>query len=521
MFTGQISQLKLADPARLQLLGYELLMNNQYEEALRYFQTNVLFHPDCVPAYIDLASALLDKAGTRRDHFTKAIEILRIALEIDPNNAIVYKILSEAYSSQSDFEQAYAYAHKAYELNPNKITVLINYANNLKFRGDLEQAAQLYRQVIQGEPNNVYAYYNLFLIEKVTPAMPEFEACKSIEDKVLDLSVDKKIYLYSALAKAYSDIVDYPVSFAYLKKANDLKRASFTDYNVTKDINAFDALQNTFTEELLESDLASIYHAYNAGDIAQVNKILGIDIREYPTPVFILGMPRSGSTLVEQIVSSHSLVHGGGELNYIRQACSGLYVNDARSLIKSLSLDGLRSRVVAYLELIKQSANGARYITDKMPGNFAYLGFIKLMLPQAKIIHTTRDPMATCFSCYKQLFEQSHPYSYDLDDLGRYYQSYSKLMQHYDNLFASPRNPIYEVNHEILVAQQHDATEQLLTYCDLDFELACLDYHKNTRTVNTASLAQVRKPIFISAKFEWENYKEFLQPLYQALAISP
>jgi hypothetical protein len=230
-------------------------------------------------------------------------------------------------------------------------------------------------------------------------------------------------------------------------------------------------------------------------------------------------MPRSGSTLVEQILASHPKIFGAGELNDFGTAVARLG-DRARApfpeLVRAMSEEDLRQLGTNYLDATTALAPEAARITDKMPFNFHFVGLIHLALPHARIIHTRRDPVDTCLSCFSTLFTAGQPYGYDLGELGRYYRGYAALMQHWRNVL--PNGVMLEVQYEELVDDLEDQARRLVAHCGLDWDETCLAFHKTQRPVLTASATQVRQPIYKSAVGRWRVYEEFLGPLTRALA---
>lgn len=239
-------------------------------------------------------------------------------------------------------------------------------------------------------------------------------------------------------------------------------------------------------------------------------------------PVFILGMPRSGTSLVEQILASHSHVHGAGEREEMLRLADRLpeLLNDSRTYpgcIDGLSISSSAEIADAFLKALKRLNPHAARITDKMPGNFHHVGLIATLFPNAKIIHCRRDPRDTCLSIFFGDFVGSHAYSYDLTNLGRYYRQYERLMAHWHKVLPGR---ILDVSYEDLVEQQEDWSRRMVKFCDLDWERGCLEFHKTSRNVQTRSNAQVRQPIYRSSIARWRPFETHLEPLVAALSAT-
>jgi len=238
--------------------------------------------------------------------------------------------------------------------------------------------------------------------------------------------------------------------------------------------------------------------------------------RSSPAQIFVLGMPRSGSTLIEQILASHPQIHGAGELTDFDTAVSST-LNAAEYPECVASLDGITLRRIgqSYLARLPAMADGRIRIVDKMPGNYLNVGLIRLALPNAKIIHTMRDPIDTCMSCYSKLFTLGHHYTYHLEELGRFYRGYSELMNHWRRVL--PPGAMIEVSYEEVVNDLEGQARRLIDYCGLPWDDRCIDFHGNSRPVKTASSVQVRKPLFRSSLQRWRRYESELAPLLREL----
>ncbi|MCR4299784.1 MAG: sulfotransferase, partial [Gallionella sp.] len=283
-------------------------------------------------------------------------------------------------------------------------------------------------------------------------------------------------------------------AFPHFLEGNKLKRATL-DYDPDETARRIDSIMRNF-------------------DMATMDRLRGGDPSHLP--VFILGMPRSGTTLVEQIISSYPGVHGAGELSdleaIMRRNVAGAAFPDN---LPSLDQARLAAWGADYVAGLQRRAPDARRITDKMPANFFAVGLIHLMLPNAKIIHVKRDPVDTCLSCFFQLFRNGQEFTYDLAELGRYYADYARLMEHWRKVL--PEGAFLDVRYEDIVADQEAQSRRLVGYCGLEWNDACLDFDKNRRAVRTASMTQVRQPIYRSSVERWRNYEKFLGPLFDTL----
>jgi hypothetical protein len=303
------------------------------------------------------------------------------------------------------------------------------------------------------------------------------------------------INLHFALGKAFADVDDNERSFHHLTLGNAGKRSQ----SVYDETNALENLARTrgaYTSEMISRNCCG-------GTPSEV-------------PVFIVGMPRSGSTLVEQILASHRDVHGAGEIGNFHTVMSDLGGPVAEALtlpeaVSRISGDQLSRLGTNYLHSIHAAAPAARRIVNKMLGNFRFVGLMALAMPGARFIHVQRDPIDTCVSCFSTLFSECIPYAYDLEELGRYYRAYAAVMEGWRMLL--PPGRMLEVKYEAVVADLEGQARRIVEHCGLDWDPTCLEFHRNSRTVRTASMAQVRRPLYKSSVGRWRAYERFLGPL--------
>jgi hypothetical protein len=308
--------------------------------------------------------------------------------------------------------------------------------------------------------------------------------------------------LHFGLAKAYDDIGERERGFAHLLRGNSAKRCQI-EYDEAATLSAFDRIAEVFTPELLAT-------RQNLGDPS-------------PTPVFIVGMPRSGTTLVEQTLASHHAVFGAGERREMAMGVLRLRTERPGAAgfpeaVVTMTGEAFRRLGADYVAALRPLAPDAVRITDKMPGNFAYLGLIRMVLPNARIIHLVRDPVDTSLSCFSKLFTDGMAYSYDLAELGRYHRTYQRLMAHWRSVL--PGNALLEVEYEALVEDFEAQARRLVAHCGLEWDPACLEFYKTSRPVQTASMTQVRQPIYRSSVGRWRPDAALLQPLLEALAAT-
>jgi len=322
---------------------------------------------------------------------------------------------------------------------------------------------------------------------------PHFTLVEALARDMESLPEEDQIYLHFALGKVYADLGQHERSFSHLIEGNALKRKQIV-YDEAAALAQLTRIRQLFTAEAMRK-------ARGFGDPSTV-------------PVFIIGMPRSGTTLVEQILASHPKIYGAGELSDFRAALASLRGSDGSR--PGLRAEELRQIGARYLERVRATAPAAERITDKMPANFRYAGLIHLAFPNARIIHTRRDPLDTCLSCFSILFAHNlQPFTYDLTEFGRYYRAYATLMEHWREVL--PLEQMLEVQYEELVANFEPLARRIVAYCGLEWDDACLEFYKTQRPVSTASAVQVREPIYRSSIGRWRPYEGMLRPLIKAL----
>ena len=448
-------------------------------------------HPDHAEGWL-AASRIALALGRRCD----AIDAAESAERRAPTNPLVADAVGTLLSSAGEQGRALTAYERAVTLAPRDPRIRYNRAAVRRFLGDLEGAETDYDQVIAAAPRDFEAYLNRAELRTQTPArnhVAELEAlaAQSFEDW------RSEVQIRYALAKEHEDLGSYAQSFAHLRHGAATRRRHM-NYDVTNDV-----------------DTANwIMQAFPAGPAAPAAGA--------PTdsPIFIVGLPRSGTTLVERILGSHSSVTSAGELDSFALAlvdaarrAAGRALPRRELVTASATLD-FAAVGRDYLERAYGTFGGAGRFIDKMPLNYLYCGLIRRALPNARIIHMTRDPMAAGYAMYKTLFKDGYPFSYDLKDIARYYAAYRRLMDHWRRTMPGT---IHEVSYESVVADQLAATRRLLAYCGLEWEDACAEFHLNPSASTTASAAQVRRPIYDSSVALWRRYETELSPLAEGL----
>ena len=510
-------------------LGIALEKQGKIDEAVARYERALMLKPDYAIAHNDLGIAL-EKQG-KIDEAVKHYE-RAIALKLDDANA--HNNLGVALVKQGRIDEAAAHYDRALVLNPGNLDALNNLAALLMKHGSIDDAMTYYRRTLVIDPDNAEAHHglgNIFTFQgkfddatahlgRAIAIRPDYAevylnlaeiknfrhddaglaALEALADRN-DLSSGKGPYIHFALAKALDDSGDYDRAFDHLLKGNSLKRRQI-HYDEKSEVQLFQRIAIAFDATLFD-------RFRGPGDPSSV-------------PIFVLGMPRSGSTLIEQILASHPQIHGAGELRDLDAAISSVLSAGNRAVpypecVPALAGDTLRRIGEAYLVRLPVPADRKTRITDKLPGNFLAIGMIRLILPNARIVHTVRNPIETCVSCYSKLFASGQYFSYDLAELGRYYHYYNKLMTHWRSVL--PPGAMLDVCYEEVVDDLEGQARRLIDYCGLPWDDRCLSFHRTIRPVKTASLVQVRKPLFRSSLQRWRRYESGLQPLLQELGM--
>ncbi len=451
----------------------------------------------------DYAEAHLNKgiAAHESGDPAAAMACFDAALALEPDNAVALNNKGISYREQNRPADALACYDRALDADPEYAEAHNNKGNALQELGRIDDAVACYLEALVHKSDYVEAFRNLTQARTFTEPDDAFNRMTALWEDGEGLSDEQRLQLAFGLGKACEDLGRFERSFELIEEANRLKRSTFS----------YDPSDNAGTfRRLIET----------AGDgFFDEGKETGCDDE---TPIFIVGMPRSGTSLVEQILASHSQVFGAGELDDLDRVLdralgseNGIAAIDRLGGLDASALEALGADYVARLEEV---SDGAAFVTDKMPFNFRYVGAIKLILPRAKVVHCRRHPMDTCWSIFKRHFVRTYRFAYDLEELGHYHALYEELMAHW-----RLRLPgfVHDIDYEDLVAQPERRTKELLAFCGLDWEDACMAFHETDRAVRTASAAQVRKPIYTDSVELWRRYETRLEPLRRALEVAP
>ncbi|CAN5118807.1 tetratricopeptide repeat-containing sulfotransferase family protein [soil metagenome] len=436
----------------------------------------------------------------RAEHTEQALEQIEQLLEVDPGNPGYRNQKAVILCKLGEYETALRIYDDLVQRHPDHAGLWMSYGHALKTAGRGEAAVDAYRRSITVDPRAGEAWWSLANLKTLRFSDADIEAMRGqLAGTALD--VEQRFHFEFALGKALEDRATYEESFAHYQRGNALRRETVR-YSADENQIRLRRSMETFTADFFQARAGS-----------------GCAARD---PIFIVGLPRAGSTLIEQILSSHPLVEGTMELPEIialtrelRQRTGDPQGNTYHDVLAGLDADQRRGLGEQYLERTRvHRKRGAPMFIDKMPNNFAHVGLIQLALPNARIIDARRHPLACGFSVYKQHFARGQHFSYDLSEIGRFYRDYATLMAHWDSVLPGR---IHRVHYERMVEHTEGEVRRLLDYCGLPFDAACLRFFENTRPVRTASSEQVRQPIYREGIDHWRNYQAWLGPLQDAL----
>lgn len=450
------------------------------------------FEPDNIQVRLDYIDAL-----RRRQKFEKAREEAETLYVRDPENPLFQSHLAIESMQTGDYNRAFELFDAVLEKLPKDAATLTSRGHALKTFGRQDEAIASYRAAADAKPDHGDAYYALANLKTYQFEGSEVAAMHEQAARQ-DLAFMDRVHLSFALGKALEDRGDFEASFRHYEAGNDLKRAQ-TRYSADAMSVELTRQREFCATELFEKHAGSGHPA--------------------PDPIFILGLPRAGSTLLEQILATHSQIDGTLELPNIlalAHRLRGRKVAQSRypEILHELTSEQIDSFGEKFIEDTRIHRQGAPFFIDKMPNNFRHIGLIHLILPNAKIIDARRDPMDCCFSSFKQLFAEGQEFTYGLTEIGRYYADYVDLMDHWDRVLPGK---VLRVQHEDVLDDLEEQTRRMLGYLELPFEEACLDFHKSERAVRTASSEQVRQPINRSGQNAWKPFEPWLDPLREAL----
>jgi tetratricopeptide (TPR) repeat protein len=513
-------------PAKATLLanlGGSLEQMGRYDDAIQRYEAALELQPELAEIRRSLADALLNVGRTNDAlrEITQAVSSGRpsFALKVSLGNILnaagrvddaiqcfedllraqsdlpIHGNLAKALRKKGRYKEAIEQYEKLLAKDPDNIDGHFDLGVVYHDLGEKDDARIAFRKAVQLDNTCAKAWHGISTVSKNAFDDGEIEILLKLQ-RDSDTSHDKRVLLAFALGKHFENTGRHEDAARQYLMANSLKREEF-DYDIENDLRAFHNIQTSFDETLLEK--------WSSAGLTD------------NSPIFIIGMPRSGTTLIEQILASHPQVHGAGEREILTNSILNVFPitngSDYTGTLDDATSEKFRNVASNYLGGFPDIV--ADYVTDKMPHNFLHVGMIRILFPNASIVHCRRNPHDTCFSIYKHLFGvRSHPYAYDLQELARYYNAYAKLMNHWDEVMPGE---IHTVDYETMIDAQEQTTRELLDACGLEWDPACLEFHKYERPIATISATQVRQPVYRSSIGAWKPYEKMLGPLLALL----
>jgi len=507
-------------------LGMALATLGRPGDAIAHFERAIALKPDFATAHNNLGNAL--KAERR---VGDAIRHFKQAIALRPDYPLAEFNLAGALAKQERHHEAIEHYQRALAGRPDWVAALCGLGFSLHMDDQAEQGLASYERALSLDPANAEAHHGIGIAQQtlgqlpesrrsfekaveLAPAVPEYHrslaetkrfraddqqlaAIEAMATRIDTYGEEQQAALHFALGKAYADLDRNAISFEHLIKGNAI-RNRLDEYDERAQLDMMRHIEKVFTAELLR-------HQPGAGDPS-------------PLPILVVSMPRSGSTLIEQILASHPRIFGAGELRFLTRAAKafrGTRVEECfPEVANHLSAEQWRQFGARYVEQLQSLAPAAERVTDKMPSNYLYLGLIHLALPNARIIHARRDPLDTCVSCFSHNFGHKS-FTSDLGTLGRYYRSYEALMAHWRAVL--PPGVMLEIQYEELIADFESYARRIVEFSGMDWDPRCLSFYETKRPVRTASVTQVRGPIFTTSVGRWREYEPWLGPLFDAL----
>jgi len=480
------------DAALRNALGVAQENQQRLADAHRTYRAALEADPRLAEAHANLGNCLR-RLGRHQEGETH----LARAIELKPGFAVAHYNLGVLLQEREEFGRAIVEYRRALEHRPDYVEALNNLGGCLRSEGLVDEAKAAFERVLELQPLQIEAHCNLAQFKTYQPDDPHVGQLLSQQHRVPSLPEEGRIRYWFTAGKMLEDAGRHDESFMAYAEGNRVKHAG-TPWDEAAHLAVQRRIAATFTRERLASHAPA-----PAG--------------EGPTPVFIVGMPRSGTSLLEQVLATLPGVHGAGELDWLPEILhSGAdgHADGFPDHLAGYSTDEYRQLGRRYLERIRALAPAATHVVDKLPDNFRHLGPIHLMFPGARIVHSMRDPMDSCFSCYSRLFiGHNLAYTYDLQSVGRYWVSYHEAMRHWRAILPAGR--ILDVSYETMVSDFENQARRLVDYLGLPWDARCLGFHENRRIVRTASVAQVRRPIYRTSVARWKAYEQHLGALFE------
>ena len=490
----QLLKMNAGNVDAMRLLAGALLQQSIEEEAETLLRQATRVAPDFALAHLDLANMLKDQ-----DRNGEAIASYARVVELEPGRARPLNLYGAALAQAGRTHEAVDAYRGALKIQPEHAGALLGLGHTLKTVGDQQDAINAYQDCIKVRPDNGEIYWSLANLKTYRFSPEDVGTMESMVEEGQEISESSRVHFLFALAKATEDQGDFERAWAYYRQGNQRQR----------ELEHYDPVQTELTND----------HLIEVFDRPLLQRLADQGNPD-PSPIFIVGLPRSGSTLLEQILASHSMVEGTAELPYLGRVATSLNRNRADGInypqaVRELKARHLQTLGQDYLDLAQPhlELNRPRFI-DKNPNNFPSIGFLHLILPNAKIIDARRYPLDSTLSCYRQLFAKGQSFVYDLQDMGEYYLEYQRMMDHWHKVLPGA---VHTVQYEDMVTDFENQVRALLEYCELPWEDNCINFYDTQRPVRTASSEQVRQPIYSQSIHYWRNYEAQLGELIEVL----
>ncbi len=473
-------------------MGRIHMFANELDSAETCFRNAISLDEGKAENFLCLSQVLYEK-----NHAKLALLEAEKSLRMAPENAAACHQIAMCKAQLGDIDAGFEYYNKALEFDPDMSASKIALGHLKVETGDFKAARAYFEDVAKTPKDRFGAQIALARLEKMTPDNPAFQALEAALPTADTMPATKATAYHYALGKSYEDLERFEDAFEQFAKGAQSKRKSI-DYDPDKSDRVTSNIIAAFDEKTVKRLLKSAVTS--------------------DQPIFVVGMPRSGTTLTESILDSHRNVVGAGELNYLHSLFTERNSDskiDLSHVAADMSAHDLTRNMNKYVESINTHAPGSPHIVDKMPANFQMIGLIHALLPNAKIIHIARNPMDTCLSCFTRIFERSQLHSYDQIELGRYFNNYVRIMNHWHQLL--PEGSFHTVHYENLIDDIDTEARRIIDHCGLEWDPACLEFYKGNRRVRTASVQQVRQPLYSSSKGKWRKYATHLKPLLETI----
>jgi len=462
------------------------------DQAVKFNLEAVKLNSELDNTNYNLGLAYFDK-----ENFDKAIVHFKKAIEINPKHGFAWNNLGSSFEKLDKLQLAHEAYQKAVDLNGNHLEALNNLATTNTQFNKADEAIKIFNKAIDVHPHFFEAHFNLSALKKYTKEDPHFRLLQEVPQHKKQFNAFEAIRYHFAYGKALDDVGEYDNAFNQYNLGNQLQ-SKLTPYNQKKN------------DEIVSKTIEIF-------NINFINKLKSESVNDNNrTPIFIVGMPRSGTSLIEQILDSHQSIYGAGELKDLSESLE----SNVKKLSNEQNLDFIGKAKKSffeevgndYLNKVWELSPNSKYISDKMPGNFFNIGLIYLAFPHAKIIHSMRDPMDSCFSNFTKLFKDDMRFTYNQENIGNYYKDYHTIMEHWGKVL--PSDFICHMKYEDMINDTEKEARRLTSFIGLDWDPNCLKFYDNNRNVKTASMMQVRKPIYKSSLARWKNFTKHLKPLY-------